>query len=492
MLALVLEAIRDAARLRAVLARAPAADVPVVLLSAGRSAGGRALVSAHSGALAAADGAWEALAAAYGVHRVGDLAELADTLELFCLAAGRCAAPPGTGHRHRARLRPGARPRRRPRRRARRAVRPARRRATTAGWRRCSTRAWTPATRWTCGGPAATPRRCSPSSLAALADDPAVAAVALAVDLVPEFDGDDSYPRAVLAPPRPTTSRSSCWPLPAAIDPDAAARLRAAGVPVLEGTRSGLLALRHLLDHAARPPHRPRPRRRRPDRRPRRSAGPACSPARRGAAAQLATCSATTASPRSAPGRPAARPRALAAAAEIGYPVVLKTDEPGIAHKSDVGGVRLGLARPGALPAPPTTTWPRGSAPACWSARRPRRAPSWPWAWPATPPSARSWSSAPAEFSSRLFAERAVSLPPVTRAQARRTARPAAGRPPAGRRPRPARRRPGRDRGCDPALSRLACDLGDVLDALDVNPLICGPAGALAVDALAVPRQPAP
>src|SRR6185437_11274592 len=69
-LALVLEAIRDAAGLRAVLAQA--------------------LVAAHSGALAADGGAWEALAAAYGVHRVGDLAELADTLEIF--ASGRRAA----------------------------------------------------------------------------------------------------------------------------------------------------------------------------------------------------------------------------------------------------------------------------------------------------------------------------------------------------------------------------------------------------------------
>src|SRR5207247_8297050 len=90
-LALVLEAIRDAPGLRAVLADALAADVPVVLLSVGASQAGQALVSAHSGALAAADGAWEALAGAYGLHRVRDLAELADTLEL--LVAGRRAAP---------------------------------------------------------------------------------------------------------------------------------------------------------------------------------------------------------------------------------------------------------------------------------------------------------------------------------------------------------------------------------------------------------------
>jgi hypothetical protein len=37
-------------------------------------------------------------------------------------------------------------------------------------------------------------------------------------------------------------------------------------------------------------------------------------------------------------------------------------------------------------------------------------------------------------------------------------------------------------------LSELAIELGDQLDALDINPLICGPRGAVAVDALAVIR----
>ena len=147
-LALVLEAIRDPADLRAVLAEALDAEVPAVLFSVGASEVGKALVSAHSGALAAADGAWEALAGAYGLHRVRDLAELADTLELF--SAGRpgrpalgwprrrrpalCWPAPGRppwrarhrGHRHRARLRPGTRACRRPGRRTRRAVRPPR------------------------------------------------------------------------------------------------------------------------------------------------------------------------------------------------------------------------------------------------------------------------------------------------------------------------------------------------------------------------------
>ena len=39
------------------------------------------------------------------------------------------------------------------------------------------------------------------------------------------------------------------------------------------------------------------------------------------------------------------------------------------------------------------------------------------------------------------------------------------------------------------ALSRLAQDLGDAVDAVDANPIICGPAGCLAVDALVLPRR---
>ena len=53
---------------------------------------------------------------------------------------------------------------------------------------------------------------------------------------------------------------------------------------------------------------------------------------------------------------------AVAAAAELGWPVVLKTAAPGVQHKSDVGGVVVGVADDEALRATPTGTWPRGSA----------------------------------------------------------------------------------------------------------------------------------
>jgi hypothetical protein len=70
-----------------------------------------------------------------------------------------------------------------------------------------------------------------------------------AVDPVPEYDGDDSYRTAILAAAaktgKPVTVLAS---IP--VDQEAASSLRAAGIPVLESTRTGLLALRHLLARA--------------------------------------------------------------------------------------------------------------------------------------------------------------------------------------------------------------------------------------------------
>jgi hypothetical protein len=39
------------------------------------------------------------------------------------------------------------------------------------------------------------------------------------------------------------------------------------------------------------------------------------------------------------------------------------------------------------------------------------------------------------------------------------------------------------------AMSWLAHDLGDRIDALDANPVICGPNGCVAVDSLVVPAR---
>ncbi len=251
-LALVLEAMRDARLLEEVLGAASVMNIPVVLLTAGSSAAGRALVTAHSGALAGADGAWEALAGAYGVHRVADLAELADTLELFTI--GRRAAPGAAGGRRRgiatvhdsglerahvADLAGGL------------GVPFGEIGAATserlAGVLDPGLEPGNPLDMWSASTNAQWQLT---ESLTALADDPAVAAVALAVDLVTEHDGDRSYPLAVADAARRTTKPVAVLAnIPSAVDQAVAGELRAAGIPVLEGARSGLLALGHLLAH---------------------------------------------------------------------------------------------------------------------------------------------------------------------------------------------------------------------------------------------------
>ncbi|HEY6296152.1 MAG TPA: acetate--CoA ligase family protein, partial [Streptosporangiaceae bacterium] len=481
-LALVLEAIRDGDELREVLGDALAADVPVVLLSAGGSPAGKALVAAHSGALAAADGAWEALAGAYGVHRVRDLAELADTLELFssgrrCVPGGGIATVHDSGleRAHVADLAaefgvPFA------------PIGP----QTTARLAAALDPGLEPANPLDLWGTGRDPEPVATECLSALAADPVVAAVALAVDLAPEWDGDDAYPRAVIATASGTAKPVTVLAgLPATLDPVAAATLRSAGVPVLEGTRSGLLALRHLLDHAGRPappPSDPEPRD--PERRQRWARRFAEGTPDSAALFDLLRdygIPAVRAMPAATMGE------ALDAAAEIGYPVVLKTDEPHIAHKSDVGGVLLHLGDPQAVADAYEDLADRlgPRALVCETA-------------PAGPEVAlgltRDHALGPllvigaGGLYIEILAERAVVLPPVTPAEARvvisrlRLARILAG----------ARGQPPADldaiADAISGLSALACDLGDVLAALDINPLICGPTGAVAADVLAVPR----
>jgi len=507
-LALVLEAMREPDRLRAALASAAARDIPVVLLTVGSSAKGQAMVAAHSGALAAQDGGWEALADAYGVHRVGDLAELADTLELFAIGRrARLPGLPGNGGKSRDRAGQSGI-------------------ATVhdSGLERAHTAdlaeelgvpfapigaptlarlaavldpGLQPANPLDIWGTGADAQRQFADALVALADDPAVAVVALAVDLIREFDGDRSYPGAVLAAAGRTAKPLAVLTnLASAVDPDVAAELRQAGIPVLEGMRTGLLALGHLLDHAAittaaADPGTPRPAITPPAATPltaaRRARGTALLTAGQAAGAPLLSLLREygIAAARSDPA--ADLDAALDAAGAIGYPVVLKTAEPEILHKSDAGGVILGVRDPAELAA----------AYRHLSARLGPRV----LVCESVPPGtelalgiARDADLGPLIVVGaggvlvELLADRAVALPPVDEEQARRMiGRLRAGRLLAGIRGAPAADSDAVIRAIT-GLSALAIELGGELEALDVNPLICGPAGAVAVDALAIPR----
>ena len=205
----------DARRRRRCAPGSPSAaerDIPVVALTVGGVAarprdGRRPLRRARRRRRG-----WEALFAAYGVHRVDDLGELVDTPRAVrdrpaarrrraaasrpCTTpapSGRCVADVADGSACRSRRWPTA--------------------TTDAAGRRARPRARRRPTRSTSGAAAPTPRTCSAECLAALADDPAVDAVALAVDLVAGVRRRRGVPDAMRpAARRGPTSRSSCWP----------------------------------------------------------------------------------------------------------------------------------------------------------------------------------------------------------------------------------------------------------------------------------------
>jgi acetate---CoA ligase (ADP-forming) len=470
---LLLETPRAVPRLRDVLLRAAEKDVPVVILTVGGSPRGSAMVAAHSGALAGEHAAWQAFCAATGAVHVTDLAEFADTLELF--SAGRRAKPGGIATVHDSG--------------AERALF-----ADLAHELGVEFADLSPQTRATIGGmlddglvPAnpldvwgtgADTRNLFGGCLRAMVDDPAVAVAALAVDLVTEYDGDTAYADAVNdvakhtdAPVAVLTSVAS------AIDRTTADRLRDNGIPVLEGARSGLAALGHLARWPL-PVERPDVAVR-PQRRERWAARilEGASPF-----ALLADYGVPVVDVRRANTLAAA----LAVADEIGYPVALKTVA--ALHKSDVGGVALDIAGEAGLNAaytamadslgPGVTVEPMVEAGVEISVGIVRDQAFGP-----------LLVVAAGGTLVELLADRAVACPPVSRAGAlalldRLRARPLLagwrGAPPV-------------DidalAGVIVSFSQMAVELGDVIDAVEANPVIALPRGVVAVDALVVSRQ---
>jgi acyl-CoA synthetase (NDP forming) len=488
---LLLETLRSPETLRASLSRCAEAGIPVVALTVGGSPGGRAMVAAHSGALAGDDATWEALCDAHGVLRVHDLDEMADTLEL--MAAGRrVLARPGAGD-----PRPGGIASVHDS-GAERALVADVAHAVGVGFAEISEathgalaamldRGLVPGNPLDVWGTGAGTRDLFGNCLLVLAEDEAVDVVALCVDLIPELDGDTAYPEA-LVDSWNLTEKPLCLlsNVPSALDRPAARRLRDAGIPVLEGTRSGLLALGHLLAFsesqrrvAVDPVVVDVARRRR-------------WLARLSAAEPLTGAESLALLEDYGLAVPAfagvvAVEEAVAAAERIGFPVVLKTDDPAVAHMSDVGGVVLGLGSPGEV----------ARAYADLADRLGRRALVM-----ATAPAGTELALGIVSDALlgpvvvvgaggvlvELLADRAVGLPPLDHPSAHRLLDRLAVRPVLDG----VRGAPAADVGAVAsavvALSTLVAELGDVVEALDVNPLSCGPTGALALDALVVGR----
>jgi acetate---CoA ligase (ADP-forming) len=480
-LGLFLETVRDPREFMQALADAVARDIPVVALKVGMNETSRALVTTHSGALAGEDGAYEAVFDAYGVARVESLDEMADALEL--LTSGRRAGPGGLASIHdsggeRAMFADAA---------ARVGVPlPPLKPSTSARLEAVLEDDLLPINPLDAWGTGNDYEDIFIQSMDALADDPEIAAVALCVDLTTEMYAEGGYIRAAKeAHARTTKPLAVISNLTSAIDARDAHSLRAAGIPVLEGTLSGLRAFRHLFEYRDR---RDRPWVRAPDRpgetadrwRDRLATGETVSEV--GALELLADYGVETVPARTA----ATRAEAVAAAHGLGGVVALKTAAPGVAHKSDVGGVRLGLRDADEVGRAYDEMGARLGPQVIVTAM--------------APPGVELALGivVDAQFGPlvmvgaggtlvEILADRHFGLVPMDevrgralldRLQIRPLLDGVRGMPPADL---------GAAARTVAALSRLAMDLADVIEAVDVNPVIAGPRGCVAVDALVVP-----
>jgi acyl-CoA synthetase (NDP forming) len=475
-IALYLETVRDPATFRQALETAAERDVPVVALKVGRTETSGSLVTAHSGAMAGDEAAYDALFDAYGVTRVGTLNEMADLLEL--LGSGRRAAPGGLAAIHdsggeRAHLVDAASdlgvPLARPSEETLRRV---------AAWLEPGLPAVNPLDAWGTGNDA---YRIFLECSRHLVHDPDTGAFAYVVDLhSEEADRNHAWVAERIWASTDKPFAVVCG-LASAIQRSAAAHLRSAGVPVLEDVASGLRAFGNLFerrDARALPPLDP------PDLPPENvrrhwrealAAGGGLQEA--DALRMLADYGISTARTSAA----ADLDGVLGAAERIGYPVALKTAA--ASHKTEVSGVVLGLEDDDALSDAyrgmaerlgPAATVQEMSEPGVEMALGVVSDPQF---GPLVMVSAGG-------VLIETLRDRLLALPPLDETRARRLIDRLEARPLLdGVRGRPAASVAALARSMA-RLSLLAQDLGDLIGALDVNPIIVGPRGCVAVDAL--------
>jgi acetate---CoA ligase (ADP-forming) len=481
---LFIETVRDPAGFRDALAAAHERAIPVVALKVGREERTRELVAAHSGALAGEDGAYEALFDAYGVSRVESLDEMADTLALF--AAGRRAGPGAlasvhdsggeralmvdaaasvgvplaeisdeTSKRMEALLDPGLPP-------------------------------VNPLDFWGTGRDS---HQIITGCVRALLEDPAVAGLAFSVDLTSEDYPEMGY-IAMARETFPETGKPFAMlsNFSSGIDRDDAKLLDGDGIPVLEGTLTGLAAFRHLFayrDFRARSPVE--------------GASPVADEVRERWRDRLASGGTFNeleglallldyGVPVVASVRAETLEDAIAAAEVIGFPVAVKTASPGVQHKSDVGGVRLDVDDSPSLE-DAYTDLERRLGPQVTVA-------------PMAPPGVevalgivRDPQFGPLVLVGaggvlvEIMKDRRLAMPPLDEDRARSMVDRLEVRPLLdGVRDQPAADVDALTKAIV-AMSWLAHDLTEHLEALDANPVICGPDGCIAVDALVIPRR---
>jgi acyl-CoA synthetase (NDP forming) len=483
---LFLETVRDPSAFVAGLEKAAARGIPVVVLKVGRTPESAAMALSHTGALAGSDAAYEALFDRHGVLRVDDEDELAATLLLLSHprrpARGGLAAmhdsggerelmvdlnagvgvpfarlSPATAGRLAGRLDPGLAP-------------------------------VNPLDAW---GTGANVAEDFAELMGALIEDPDAALGVLFADIRDGYHLSEKYAAAMLAAAARTEKPIAIASNYSLVRHEAIAlRLTEAGVPVLDGTRNALRAVRHALafrDAQVRreaPGASPLPPSGRDRWRARLAAG---EPLGEAEALDLLDAYGIATPARR---RAADRAAALAAAETVGWPVALKTAAPGIAHKSEAGGVRLGLGDAEALRSAYDDMAARLGPEVLVQAMAGRGVEAALGA--VNDPDFGPYAMVAAGgVLIEILDDRAVSLAPIAAGTAvRMIARLRLARLLAGVRGAPlADAAALADALC--RLSHLAADFADLIAEIDVNPVIVGPSGAVAVDALVVGRRPA-
>ncbi len=480
-LAVFMETARDPGRFEAALARAMAQRVPVVMLKVGRTEESAKLATSHSGAMVGDDGAYQALFDRYGVHRVDSLDELIYTSLLFS-RLGRLG-PGGLSTIHdsggeRELLMDLAHAK---------GVRFAAINDETT--RRLSERLEyglppvNPCDAWGTGNDF---EEIFKDCLAALMQDPDSAIGAVACDRLPEGLLNAAHVRiarhAAAQSGKPVLVCANHQGTGNNLDLGVLAR---EGLVVMDGMPQLLRAVRALTEHRDfQPPGRPVA----PDPaivarwRARLAGGEPLDEA--AGLDLLSDFGVPTVERRTADSRIGA----LAAAEELGGAVALKTAEPGIAHKSDMGGVHLNLEGPEAVAAAYddlarrlgprvliSSMAPRGVEMILGITRDPQLGPT--------------QVIGAGGIYAEVLKDLVLARPPFDAGWAQRLIDRLRLRPLLdGVRGQPAVDVAAFARAAA-ALSAMAEALGDLLAEVDVNPIIVNPKGCLAVDALIVPRQ---
>ena len=330
---LYLETVRDPAAFADAAEAAIRQGKRIVALKLGSSSGGRALVQAHTGSLAGEDRLYDVFFKRLGIARVRDLDELVETAAMLSahptpppardfvavtLSGGEAALIADVGHELGVefpplkeatlqRLRPAFPPY-----------------ATIRN----------PLDAWGLGF---TPERFK-MVLEALAADPAIGTIAFSVDAPGEGGGDVPYAKimaeASVEAARASGKRLAFFNNVTGTGPNAEVRaiLDRAGIPHLSGVRAALAAIGHYLRVPVRPARRS-------------GAAPSVIAAAAFGASELERFRflAEVGLPMAECVAVASAKEAAEAAERLGFPVVLKGTAPGLAHKSELGLVRLAL-----------------------------------------------------------------------------------------------------------------------------------------------------